>query len=917
MKKLKKLLCTLLVVIACLTSAPLQGIAETDWSITNLFSVNSYAASDSGSCGKNAKWKYDSKTKTLTIYGKGEMEDYDPYYYKEAPYSDKEKMIIKNVLVKDGITRIGSYAFAYLYDDSDVETVKIADSVKSIGENAFSGAKIKEITFPKNLKKIEGGAFSDCCNLKKVVIPDTVTVVGEDAFYNCKSLKKITFGNGVKEVPYMFSGCDNLTEVIFGKNVKSFKYDYMNEGNAMCRITVKKGNKYLSSDKNGVLYNKDKTKVLFYPGKLNLKTYTLPETVVAVAKYAFYDVENLEKLNATSVEVIGDYAFAYSDIKEIVLGKKLKTIKNSSFESCEDLGKINLPATVEKIGKHAFVNSAFVTVDGANKKYSSDEHGALFNKDKTILYSYPLNNEETKYDIPETVVKISEYAFYDNKKLENVTFPKNLQKIEAYAFSGCDYIESIYLYKKVDYIGESAFSSCDYVNKLTIEEGSKAQICESAFCYCRNLKEISISSEIYIVGRYAFDSNAYEEELESKKFKGAYYIGNVLCGVIGNPETVKIKEGTLGIADGAFSYETVESVTIPASVKYIGLDAFMCTENLKKITLDKNNQYFVMENDTLFNKEKTRLIKYTSDGSEKKYIAPKGVKYVDNYAFLTDKDLEEIDLGDSLEYVNMSVFAGTKAIDNLPEDKIIYYKNHAVAFFDSKNYSNVLTVKDGTKSVSIFEFCEFPCEAIYIPKSVKVIRSLPYNVYYEGSKEEWEKIDFGEYAEYFIDDLNVHYNFDKNNHKHTYYIGTRYPDKCFTNILITYTCPCGHSYSEKSKTKSYHYYSGEINVTKKATVKNDGVLYNVCESCGKNFDKYTIAKIASVKLSYKDTKYNGKVKTPKVIVTDSNGYELTEGTDYTVKYQSGRKEVGTYNVKVTFKGFYSGSKTLKFNIVSA
>ena len=91
--------------------------------------------------------------------------------------------------------------------------------------------------------------------------------------------------------------------------------------------------------------------------------------------------------------------------------------------------------------------------------------------------------------------------------------------------------------------------------------------------------------------------------------------------------------------------------------------------------------------------------------------------------------------------------------------------------------------------------------------------------------------------------------------------------------------------------------------------------YEICAYCKKKFDKATIAKIKTVKLSYTNTKYNGKVKKPEVIVEDSDGFRLCEGYDYTVKYSSGRKEVGTYNVTVTFKGDYSGTKQLKFNIV--
>ena len=79
--------------------------------------------------------------------------------------------------------------------------------------------------------------------------------------------------------------------------------------------------------------------------------------------------------------------------------------------------------------------------------------------------------------------------------------------------------------------------------------------------------------------------------------------------------------------------------------------------------------------------------------------------------------------------------------------------------------------------------------------------------------------------------------------------------------------------------------------------------------------KYTtIRRINSVKLSATTYTYNGKVKTPTVTVKDTAGNKLVKNTDYTVKYATGRKNVGKYKVTVTFKGKYSGTKTLSFTI---
>lgn len=858
MKIFKKMIAALLVMITFLLSAPLSGFADLDSGLTNMFSLNSLAATDTGKCGKKAKWKYDKATKTLTVYGEGDMYDYNAYNGNYSPYYDKEKYPIENVVVKDGITRIGDEAFSYVFENSDIKTVKIADSVTAIGKNAFYGAAIEKIKFPKKLKRIGEWAFSGCYNLTKVVIPDTVTVIGESAFWGCDSLKEFDTGDGVVKLNDVIVNCTNLTKIVLGKSVKSFKYDYYICGNILCPIFVDKSNKYYSSDKNGIVFNKDKTKLLFYPGKLKLKTYTIPKTVKAVSAYAFYDVSYLEKVDASHVEKIGMYAFSSGDIKQIVLGEGLTTLYEGAFSYSDKLKELKLPASVTKIGVDAFAHSAPVFVDSNNKYYSSDESGVLFNKNKTTLIHYSDKLKAKSYKIPETVTEIAERAFESNKYITDVEFPAALTKIEKYAFSYCEKLQSVSLGKNLKYIGELAFDDCRCLEKLYIEEGSTAEINDEAFLTCYSLRDISVSGKVFKIGRYAFSGTGFEKDLEERSYSGPYYVGKVLCGVIGDPDKISIKEGTVGIAEEAFSCLKVKSVTIPSSLEYIGENAFIFTENLKKITLSKDNKHFIIYEDTLFNSTKTRLIKYASDSSAKEYVAPKTVKNIDDYAFCSGNKLEKIELSSNVENINIRMFVGTKLLENFPEE-----------------------------------------------------------VYYEGSEEDWKKIKFSEEMKEHLNYVKVHYNFNKKNHTHKYYEGTRLPEKCFSPMLNTYTCPCGKSYVKEGVMFDEHFYCEKVNVTKKATEKNSGVKYLVCESCGKNFYKMTIAKIASVKLSYKNTKYNGKVKKPEVIATDSNGYELYEGTDYTVKYQSGRKEVGTYTVTVTFKGDYSGTKKLKFNIVSA
>ena len=100
----------------------------------------------------------------------------------------------------------------------------------------------------------------------------------------------------------------------------------------------------------------------------------------------------------------------------------------------------------------------------------------------------------------------------------------------------------------------------------------------------------------------------------------------------------------------------------------------------------------------------------------------------------------------------------------------------------------------------------------------------------------------------------------------------------------------------------------------KATTVKDGQSYKKCTVCGAVTGKTVIPKASNIKLNKPAYTYNGKVQRPSVTVKDSKGKTLKNGTDYTVSYSSGCKNVGRYTVKVTLKGNYSGTKSLTYNI---
>ena len=132
------------------------------------------------------------------------------------------------------------------------------------------------------------------------------------------------------------------------------------------------------------------------------------------------------------------------------------------------------------------------------------------------------------------------------------------------------------------------------------------------------------------------------------------------------------------------------------------------------------------------------------------------------------------------------------------------------------------------------------------------------------------------------------------------------------SIKHTYDNSCDTKCNVCKKTRKVtHTYK---TVTTKATLSKNGKVEKKCTVCGKVSSKTTVKYVKSIKLSATSYTYDGKTKSPSVTVKDSGGKKLKKGTDYTVTYSGGRKDVGTYSVKVTLTGKYTGEKVLTFKI---
>ena len=176
------------------------------------------------------------------------MDDFDT----SPPWRNDIK-IIKSVVVNNGVTHIGNYAFTSCSNLTDViipESVQtigsysfadcynlteivLPDSVTSIWDSAFrNDFRLTEAKIPKNLKSLGDAAFSDCSNLKEIIIPSEITSIGRMTFANCAELTTVSIQKNIKVISdRAFYSCSKIKTVKYGGTQETWNEIKFAEGN--------------------------------------------------------------------------------------------------------------------------------------------------------------------------------------------------------------------------------------------------------------------------------------------------------------------------------------------------------------------------------------------------------------------------------------------------------------------------------------------------------------------------------------------------------------------------------------------------------------------------------------------------------------------------------------------------------------
>ncbi len=561
-----------------------------------------------------------------------------------------------------------------------------------------------------------------------VVIPSTLggyPVIGIDyyAFENCENITSVTVPEGVRYIEwYAFYYCTSLTQINLPASLTYTSYDAFDGCYALEAINVAEGSEeYISVD--GVFFGDSGATLIKYPIAKADAVYTVPD----------------------EVEVIGDHAFEYCEaLTAVTVPDGVEVISYSAFSLCENLADITLPDKNIEIDSDAFYGTAYYN-DSANR-----EDGSLYIGSHLIRANYETSGTFT---VKDGTVTIADCAFGWHEGITSISLPDSLKRIGDDAFYECYGLTSITVPAGVENIGYSAFAYCEALSEITLPETG-----------------VEINSDAFYDTAYYNDPANWED--------GVLYIGCHLVAANDDARSAYIvKDGTLTIAESAFSLINISGIIIPDSVEFIGESAFYNSYVIIYCNSGSYAESYAIENDISYapipdlgDPESLYIYEKYENGVEitevNKFISgdvvipstlggypvlsigyyafnncdeitsvtvPEGVTYIGQEAFYACNSLTDVTLPASLEYISTNTFEGCISLENITvaEENTEYKSVDGILFtksddtlmkYPADKTATEYTIPDGIRVIGdhAFEYCE-ALISVTIPDSVEKI----------------------------------------------------------------------------------------------------------------------------------------------------------------------------------------------------
>lgn len=460
------------------------------------FEWNGKYFKNSGKCGDDVYFDFDAETGTLVISGTGEMYDYEMSYsgtVSDVPFFSYAKSI-KKIVIEDGVTGLGLWT---AFCAENVEEIHFPASVTKIPDSSLPDSSKKnymiyadEGTYAyeyaiENWYGINGKIQGKCGYEAHYTFDEatgllTIGGTGEIDYYNTYQtfapwklsgwndlIKDVVIEEGITSLGSneTFANCPNIKSLNISSTVTNLyaitDHWYSQEPVCFESINVSEENPDFASI-DGVLFNKEKTRLISYPINKPGENYSVPDTVETIGEFAFSYNKNLVSIDIPdSVTSIENYAFEESAaLKDVALPAGITSIESCLFYNCTALENVTIPYGVESIYGSAF--GCCTSLKNIEIPDSVKSIGQSVFSDCKSLESIVL---------PDSVTEITRELFHGCSSLKSAPITDSIKTISNYAFSDCTSLEYVIIPKTVESIGDAAFVRCTSLSDAIILNG--------------------------------------------------------------------------------------------------------------------------------------------------------------------------------------------------------------------------------------------------------------------------------------------------------------------------------------------------------------------------------------------------------------------------------------------------------------